>query len=229
MATSGSVDWSLTSRQIISEALENIGVTSIGDTPAAEDAAKAMSVLNQLIKTWGTQGLLLQKTEGSVTLVDDTASYASSPVSLARRILSVRRRTSGLDTPLEPLSYEEYQDLPNKTQNAQPTSYFFDPQRATRTLYVWPVPDATIAASTTLKITYQRVIEDVDALDNDPDFPQEWMEALVYGLAARLIVPYRMMVTDPAGANEIKERAAVLFQTLQADSQEDVSVFISPA
>lgn len=225
MTTSGSVDFTLTSRQVISEALENIGAVNIGETPGAEDAAKALSVLNQMLKTWGTQERLWIKTEGSVTLLASTASYA---LTAARRVLSVRRRTSNIDTPMNEMSREQYYAFPTKTAAGTPYQWYFDPQRAVRTLYVANVPTTAIAASTTLPYTYLRVIEDVDALDDDPDLPQEWMEALVYGLAARLTVPFKTMLTNAPLAAEIKERAATLYGQLSADSQEDVSVFIQP-
>ena len=226
MATSGSTDWSLTSRQVITEAFEAIGVIDIGGVPAAEDAAKALSIFNQQIKTWGIEGRLWIKTEGSVTLVAATASYS---VPLARRILSVRRRTSAVDTPLIELSRQEYFDYPSKAAPGMPFQFYFDPQRATHTLYVINVPDAAVAASTTLPYTYLRVIEDADTLDNDPDFPQEWMETLIYGLAARLIVPYRVQITNPALSQEVKERAAALYAMLSADDDESTSVFFQPA
>lgn len=226
MATSGSVDWTLTSRQIITEALENLGVIGLGDTPSDTDAAKTLSVLNQMIKTWGTSGGLWIKTEAVLTLIAATASYS---LPLARRVLSVRRRVSNIDTPVYLMSREEYQDYPSKTATGYPFQAFFDAQRATRTLYVINVPDTATAASTTLPYTYERVIEDADALDNDPDFPQEWMEALIYGLAARLIVPFRIQFTNAPLAQEVKERAATLYGTLSADSDESTSVLIQPA
>lgn len=226
MATSGSVNWSLTSRQIISEALENLNVIGIGDTPGPEDAAKALSVLNQMLKTWGTAKRLWLKTEGSVTLVASTASYV---LTAAREVLSVRRRTSGIDTPLTVMSRQEYYDYPSKSATGMPYQWYFDPQRATRTLYVVSVPTATEAASTTLPYTYIRAIEDADALDNDADLPQEWMETILYGLMARLLVPYSVHLTDPAKAAEVKERAQTLYGQLSAYDDEDTAVFMQPS
>lgn len=229
MATSGSVDYALTSRGIVTAALEIAGVIGIGDTPSAEEATAGLKHLNLLLKTWSTQGNLFIRAEGSVTLSASTASYTASPVSLARRIVAVRRRVSDIDTVLEPFSRQEYLETPNKAGTGTPTAWYFDPQRATRTLYVWPAPTTAVAASTTLRIDYERVIEDSDALDDDPDVPQEWLEALTYSLAARLILPFRRYAVDPAGAAEIKDRAAQLYAQLAADSDESVSVFIQPA
>jgi hypothetical protein len=223
MATSGSVDLSLTVRQIVTHALQMISVCDAGETPAAEDAATALTTLELMLKTWGANPRLWLKTEATLALTASTASYS---LAAARRVYSVRRRTSGIDTPLCEWSREEYFDYPNKASTGLPNSYYFDPQRATRTLYVWPVPDATIAASTTLRYTYARVIEDADSLNNDPDVPQEWLDALTYGLAERLGPIFG--VSGSPDFKRIADTAAGLFAYITADDDEDASVFISP-
>lgn len=177
-----------------------------------------------MLKTWATAGRLWLQTEGSVTLIASTASYALTGV---RKVLSVRRRTSSIDTPLTELSREEYYDLPNKSQAGTPLSCYFDPQRSTKTLYVWPVPTAAIATSTTLPYTYARFIEDCDALTNDPDVPQEWLEALSYGLARRLAPRFPGIVASAEFA-EIKEASERLYAALSSVDQETSSIFFQP-
>lgn len=227
MATSGSTDFAMTSREVVSAALEVCGALQVGETAAAEDAALGLKHLNLMLKTWGTDPALFIRVEGSVTLSASTASYTASPVSLARRIVGARRRTSSIDTPLMVLSRDEYLDIPNKSGTGTPTCFYFDPQRSTRTLYVWPAPTTAVAASTTVRIDYHRVIEDSDSLDNDPDVPQEWLEAMIYGLAARLsVIPG--YCADPNMRAEIKDRAMGLVAQLRADSEEDASVYLSP-
>lgn len=228
MATSGSVDFNMTARQIATAALELIGAVAIGDTPDANDAAKALEQLNLMVKTWGADPApkLWQLTEASITLLDATASYS---ITAARKVLEVRRRTSGVDIPLQMYSRQEYYDEPSKAATGNPRAWYFDPQRATRTLYVVGVPDATIAAASTLRYTYIRVLEDLDALDNDFDVPQEWLEVLQYGLAARLTLPYKTHLSDPTAAAKIEERAASLYAQLSAYDDEGGSVYLQPA
>jgi hypothetical protein len=201
------------------------GLTQRGEAPSAEDAARGLRDLNLMLKTWGTDPKLFIVAEGVVTpLVLATASYS---VPLARRVVEARRRYSGIDTPLQPLSRQEYYDLPNKAQTGSANSFYFDPQRSTRTLYIWPVPTAAEVSGATIRYTYHRVIEDSDALDNDPDVPQEWLEAAQYCLAARLCVP-DVITANPVLAAKIEERAGQLLAQLTADSQEETSVFFSP-
>lgn len=219
MATSGSVDYSITSRQVIKHALLILRVLASGEDPSGDEADDALTALNLMLKTWGATGRLWLKTEGSTALVLAQAGYS---LSTARRILSVRRRTSSIDTPLNELSRDEYYDLPTKSGIGTPVSWYFDPQRSSRTLYVWPTPSVTVAANTTLQYTYQRVIEDVDALDNDIDVPQEWLEALAYNLADRLMLQF--------GVDDVRitRRAEILLAEMTADSQETASVYFQP-
>jgi hypothetical protein len=235
MATSSSTNFSLNAQQIVTAAFQLIGVVGIGDTVSGDDATKGLEQLNLLVKTWGADPnpKLWLKTEGAVTLTASTASYTASPVTLARKVLAAWTRTgsgtSQNDLPMRVISRSEYQERPNKLSTGKPLEVYFDPQRATRTLYVWPVPDATLAASTTVVIDYLRVIEDLDSLSDDFDVPQEWLEVLQYGLAARLSVPYRQHITDPAGAAKIEQRAADLYGQLSSFDEESGSSFFQPA
>lgn len=228
MATSGSTDYSLTARGIVQAALEMIGVVPIGETAEAEHSTKALEQLNLMVKTWGASSdpKLWLLTEGSQALTASTASYT---LTAARKVLSVRRRTSNNDTPLSGLGRSDYFDLPTKSATGIPNSWYFDPQRSARKLYIWPTADTSTAASTTLQYTYLRVIEDLDTLDDDFDLPQEWLEPLEVSLAARLILPFRVHITDPAGAALIQQRAESLYAQLSSYDEEPGSLFFQPA
>lgn len=220
MATSGSTDFSLTAREIITEAFQTAKVIAAGETPTADELEDGERKLNLMLKSWGAKEHLWIKTEGTQALTASTASYA---ISGARRMLSVRRRTSSIDTPMNELSREEYYDLPTKSATGTPVSWYFDPQRSTRTLYVWPTASTAVAANTTLYFTYLRVIEDIDALENDPDVPQEWLEALIYNLAAKLALAYGSDMYPV-----LRVEAAQLLKDIEAQDQEPVSVYFQP-
>lgn len=232
MATSGSTNYSLTAREIATAALEMVGVVAIGETPPAADSTKALEQLNLMVKTWGAdpEPKLWQITETSLAPIASTASYNLVTTPGARKVLEVRlRKTStGIDTVMWPYSRQEYYEIPDKAGTGVPTVWWFDQQRASRTLYVWKVPTATIASDYTFRLSYLRVIEDLDSLSDDFDVPQEWLETLQYGLAARLAVPYDLFLTNPTKAAKIEERASALYAQLSAYDDEAASVFIQP-
>ncbi len=234
MATSGSSNFSLTARQLITAACR-LTITPHDEDPSAEEADTALQQLNLMVKTWGADPnpKLFQLTEATLTLIASTASYDLITTPGARKVIEARRRTgtgaAQQDIPIAVYSRQEYLSLSNKAATGTPLGVYFDPQRAARTLYVWMVPDATIAASTTIRYTYLRVIEDLDAMENDFDLPQEWFEVLEYGLAARLIQPFKVHISDPAGAARIEQRAAQLYGQLSSYDEESGSVFMQPA
>lgn len=223
MATSGSTDFSLDGREVILKAFKVAKIIALGETPTSSEMEDAALDLNLMLKTWSTKEHLWIKTEGTQALTAGSQSYS---ITAARRMLSVRRRTASIDTPICELAREEYYDLPTKAAVGTPVSWHFDPQRSTRSLFVWPTASTAIAASTALHFTYLRVIEDIDALENDPDVPQEWLEALIYNLAVRLAGQY----DDRAKADIVALRfdAKALLDDLSAQDQEPVSVYFSP-
>lgn len=223
MATSGSTDFTMNARQIITRAFRLIKIIGGTEDPTADQADTGEEVLNLLLKTWSAQEHLWIVTEGSQALTGGQASYS---IAAARRMLSVRRRISSIDTPMQELSRQEYYDLPNKSQQGMPINWYFDPQRATRTLYLWLTPSTAIASTTTIHFTYLRVIEDIDALENDPDVPQEWLEALIYNLAARLGPEFG---ADENVLPRIEARAAALLSDLGSQDQEMASLYLQPS
>lgn len=224
MATSESTDFTLTARDICTDALRMIGVVAAGREPSGAQAATAMQRLTMLLKTWGTIERLWLIEDASEPLVQGQAAYE---LPLARRVISVRRRAAGLDTPLCSASREDYNNLPTKSAQGFPNTWFFDPQRSTRTLYIWQTPDAWNAANTTLEYTYARVIDDVDSLNDEADVPQEWLDALTYGLAKRLGPEFG--VAADLNYQEVKAEADRLYGALTADSQETEPTYFQPA
>lgn len=224
MSTSGSTDFSLNSRQVIDEALRLIGALQEGDSPTTARANEALNALNMMLKTWGGKERLWLVSSDTVTLIAGQATYTLS--TSVRRVTSVRRRVASLDTPMIELSRSEYDDLPTKSATGTPNSWYFDKQRVSRTLSIWPTADATVAATYTLPYTYVRIIDDCDTLDNDPDVPSEWLEVLVYNLAKRLGPRYGGI--DNAEFAMIAATADDLLKLLPSLDQEEASMFFQP-
>jgi hypothetical protein len=215
MATSSSIDFNMTARQVITYALRKINVVSEMEDPTAEQSAKGMEELNVMLKGWQKHENLWRLTEGSVTLLNATASYALSP--FPHKVISARyRSSSSIDTPMEELMRGDYYDLPNKSSAGRPTGYYVDYQRTAATMFVWPV-QATITTET-IKYTYQRKFEDIDDLANDIDIKQEHFEVVGYNLAGRLLDDYP---ADGPQVNRVLGRAQTLLDDALDDDRPD--------
>lgn len=133
-----------------------------------------------------------------------------------------RHTSAGQDTPVKLVSRAEYSQLANKTTEGKIVQAYYDPQLGNGTLYVWPTPDD---ATDVLRFWYERLLEDFDAAANNPDFPIEWGEALIYGLADRLCAVYQVPLQQ---RQWIKAEAKEKLDEAMAYDSEPVSVFFQP-
>ncbi len=218
MATSGSIDYSLTARGLVTQSLRKIGVCPVFDSPSPEDMSQGVAELNLMLKSWQLSGPnLWRQTEGSVTLVADTASYTLSP--RPHRVLECRYRdANSRDLPMLELTREEYFEMPLKTVQGIPTQFYFDPQVASGKLYIWPV--LASVTTETIKLTYQRVPEDIDDANNDIDVPQECLDLVMWNLADRLQVTYGKEIPG------ITQRALMMKREFQAMDREPYVRFV---
>lgn len=183
MATTGTTN----NREIITDAFRKIGVTAHDEELQAHDAATGLRALNRLLKAWQNHGHLEWTIETQSIALVFGAEQVLDPVRPIR-VISARIVRNGVEIPMVSLTRDEYDRLPQKSTIGTPTQYFYDRQREAARLYVWP----TSANGETLNITYEREVEDQTDLDAIADVPGEWLEALVYGLAARLADDYRL-------------------------------------
>lgn len=80
MATSGSTDYSVNRNQIITEALELLGVLPAGDTADTNDVTSLSLTLNLMIKHWQSRGVALWKNAQIVVFLELSAqSYSLGP------------------------------------------------------------------------------------------------------------------------------------------------------
>jgi hypothetical protein len=195
MATSSSTNFSTNRDNLVKSALRIIGAIAQGESPTSDMTTEASEALNMMVKAWEADGMPLWAIkEYSITLVASTASYRiglSQTVNIPKplKVIQAYYENGDIDIPMTQLTRQEYNSLGNKTTEGSPIQFYYDPQREYGDLYLFPVPDTT-AASNTVRIVYQRPFEDFDASSDEPDFPQEWFEALKFGLAYRLAPEY---------------------------------------
>ena len=80
MATSGSYDFSLTGTEIITEALELLGVVGVGKPLTPEDQASCLRTFEMMIKAWQAEGIAMWTTrEASLFFSYRGASYSIGP------------------------------------------------------------------------------------------------------------------------------------------------------
>jgi hypothetical protein len=232
MATSGSTDLSTDRNTIIRGALRIVGGIAQGETPTTDQYTEAAEALNFLVKALEADGMpLWAMKEYSVPLTVSTASYRiglSQTVNTPKplRVISAYRRdsTSNIDVPMVKLTRDEYNLLGNKTSEGTPSQFYYDPQRTYGDLFLFPVPDSSSATNSVVRIVYQRPFEDFDASTDEPDFPQEWFDALKFLLADRLAPEYGVGIQE---RQDIRSRAKQLKEEALSFGSEEGSIYFA--
>jgi hypothetical protein len=198
MATSGTTIFSISRDDIIKGALRKIGVVAQGETPSTDQYTEAAFALNLLVKSWEADGMPLWALRTTaIPLTADVNAYTigvSQTVNTDKPLKVIqawnRNTTSNIDVPMRILTKQEYNILGNKTTTGNPIQIYYEPLRDTGVLHVFPTPSSTDAAAQQIYIVYQRPYEDFNISTDTPDFPQEWYDAVLYGLAVRLAPEY---------------------------------------
>jgi hypothetical protein len=227
MSTSGTDAFTLTANEIIDQAFGKLAVGSEGEPLTPKMYQDGRSALNLLAKTWSAQEHLWMREQGTITPVADQAAYVLPKK--AMRVLSARRKITvgGYEVPLTKWSRQEYLDQPNKTSSpSTPVNFYYDPQRTAGTVYLWPAPSTQVAPTITIEYDALFALDSIIASNNEFDVPSEWLEALVYALAVRLMPQYP--VNDGNLANLVVSQADALFKDLKGWDNEDSSIFLQP-
>lgn len=204
MTTSASTDFSVTRDDIIKRALRLIGALAQGESPTTDQTTEAAVALNGLVKAWQADGMPLWAIKTlSIPFVQGVSVYrvgVGQSVNYPKplKVLQAWNHslTSNVDIPMRIITRQEYNVLGNKTSAGNPIQVFYDVQNAYGDINVFPVPTSTEATANTLTIVYQRPFEDFDTSTDTPDFPQEWYDAVTYGLACRLAPEYGIPIAD---------------------------------
>lgn len=138
------------------------------------------------------------------------------------RVINARRYNfaSALDIPMNPaLSRQDYRELPNKLATGTPTQFFYDPQIPAGNIYIWPLEVTVVDA---IKFTWMRQLQNFDTDANTPDFPQEWIDTLVFNLAFTMAPEFGIPMEQ---YNMIKEQAALYLDLASGFDREPESYY----
>lgn len=107
-----------------------------------------------------------------------------------QRILYCNRRytadlTNLIDVPVDIRSQMDYMNLPQKTNASQTVQITYVPTIANATLYVWPVYDG-VSGYDIMQFVTEGIMQDSGASTDNPYFPIEWADYLIWSLAAEM-------------------------------------------
>jgi hypothetical protein len=123
------------------------------------------------------------------------------------------------DTTLMPISKQEYDMQGYKFTTGVPNQFYYDNQLSNANLYVYNVPDASTSS---IYLSVERMFYDMTTGTDSFDFPQEWFQALKWGLAAEIAVEYGI---DIQMVPYYEQKASVYLEEAFSFAVEETSVY----
>lgn len=178
-----------TARDIVNGAARAIGLLGRGYDLAGDEGADALDTLNTMIEAWRADYLLIPyRTRVSLTLTvgDHDYSVGSGGDWDTTRFETIEdmliRDSSNYDYPVRPMTAKEYRNIPDKTVEARPERYYYEPGYALGKLYF----DREPSAAETVWANVLVPISTFTNLTTTVTLPKQYHEALKYNLAIRL-------------------------------------------
>ena len=134
------------------------------------------------------------------------------------------RDINNTDTPLDIMTVQDYDYLPNKTDPnylGDPTAIYFE--RGLGSSRVYTDVGAAIDTRSHIVITYQEPVQDMTNNADEPYYPQEWYLALCWGLSEQITPMFRARWTEKMEA--LKANAMAIAR--QGDSERS-SLYFQP-
>ena len=147
-------------------------------------------------------------------------SIAQRPLRLYNGRIKIN---DGNEIPIVQISRSSYMALPTKETTSRPNQFYYDPQLDDGKLFVWPTSDSV---KDRMLFSAQRQIQDLDALTNNLDFPQEWLKAITWNLAVDMAFDYAI---SDAHYDRLAQRASKYMEDVENFDVENTSIYFMPS
>lgn len=206
----------MTTRDLITEALQDLAVLMPGDPLDDTEATAALSKVTRILDNWNAEraGVYASR-QTTYTLVPDLQPHTIGPAASSPTFTVTQRPVSiewanlllsggALDVYL-PLNLRDADwfsalSVPGLSTDI-PTDLYYSPEWPLGRLYFWPVP----AAAYQMQLRTRIVLADL-ALDDDVSLPPGYRDALTLTLGEMLAPVYPPAHADPVAAATARAR-----------------------
>jgi len=237
MTISGQANWNYTRDQIINAAHRKVGIAVDGATATPTQLVNAQEALNNIVFSLYAQGMpVWAMTTTSFPLTQGVNTYpvglgiGSGTLNIQAPLKIVQAwsrdsNTLNTDIPMNIYTQYNYNLLSTKINQGYPVHLWYQPQNQAGTITLWPTPDAYSAQFRSVFFVYQRAFDQFNSGTDTPDFPQVWIEPLIYSLAHRLSPEFGLPLSEQ---DKLNETANALITNALSFGTEEGSLFIQP-
>ena len=160
----------------------NIEVGTVGDFIGIERDSGALQWTN-IGATLANPITLIDALSGAAAVDNHVYSY-SAKISRPLELVEARlHRADDTEYPIDIIPRLEYMALANKTNTGSPNQIYYDAKRTNAEVRIWP---AAGDVQQYILMTLRSPIEDFDSEGDNPDYPIEYAEALIWNLAVKI-------------------------------------------
>jgi len=201
--------------------------------PQTADRTAGLIVLNDMLGTWGADGLLVPyMTVENFALIASQQTYTIGsggdfdtvrPIKIENAYI---RDSSNNDYPVEVLmSKKEWNEISLKSTEARPERLYYDPQYPLGKIYFDFTPDA----AETLYVDTWKSLTELAATSTSVDLPDMYKRALKYNLAVDLAPIYgrELMPAVISGATESRSVIANINVTQTSEMKIDLGLRVN--
>lgn len=196
---------------------DNIGIVIAPATPIFWTTVASVTNSTQLVLSAGVPSNI-----ASGAYVYDYTTGINKPM----RVSSCRRAQYIGDmlneVPMAEIAYMDYMNMPLKYNGGLPNQWSYNPNDTEGMMYLWQMPNDVTQR---VHFTYDRMIDDLDNVSDNFDFPSEWLEPLTWQLAVRLGPAFGK---DNKVKNSILPIASNLLELIKSYDNEIGSLYFRP-
>jgi len=239
MTISGSANWNLTRDQIVQAALRKIGIAVDGQVVTTTQLTNAQEALNNIVFSLYAQGMpVWAMTTTFFPLIQGQYQYPVgsgigtgnlniiAPLKITQAWnLDITDPNNTYRIPMNIYTQYNYNLLNAPLDQGYPVHLWYQPGNQSGMINIWPAPDQASALYRQVWFVYQRPFDQFNASTDTPDFPQVWLEPLIYSLAHRLSPEYGTPLSEQ---DKLNETANQLIANALSFGTEEGSFFIQP-
>jgi hypothetical protein len=203
MARSSNTVLTVAATTIVHDAVGVLNRLPQGAVLPGQELEDGLRALSMMVKTWMAPGnpiaprlkvwqratatLAPASAKISYDIWEDVSADKNMEIPVEILAFNVKDNDSDVETPLESMLFEDYWKIGDKTATGTPTRYCYQREYSKGVIYFDRVPEDV---SDTYPFIYLRPLRNLENLNEDADFPNEYYEALKYHLALRLASGY---------------------------------------
>ena len=203
-----------------------VSISLTSGTWAGGDAAGNFTIENQS-GTFVSENLNISSQDNIATITADS-TLSDLPILPPEEILTcnLKHITSSAETPMTPMSLEEYQAISNKTSSGPPSRYYYEKRKETNgKLYFDNLPSSSDASAYQVSFVYRQPLENVIAGANELDFPNHCYRALEYQLALDLCPSFGVKGDTYKEIKDLRNESTALMNSFEP---EDCNTYFQP-